>query len=86
MSTDVGAAVAELQRAAELLAEALEREHGERMLYRLPRAAEVLDTPLPSLRRWIAAGELRMTKIGRNAYIARGDLVEFVNAHRQLED
>ena len=60
----------------------LEKEAAEvsaaRMLYRLPTVAQVLDTPLETIKMWVRKGRLPKVKRGRSVYVTRADLIAFV--------
>ncbi len=48
------------------------------LLHRLQTAARILDTPLPTLRRWIERGLLRPIHIGRTPYLSQAEVERFV--------
>lgn len=73
----------DLRRAAEACEDALRRYLGaQRFLYRLSSAAEALDTSPETVRVWIRSGRLTPTRIGRAVYVARDDLLAFIDQHR----
>lgn len=72
-----------LRRAAAACEDALRRAYqSDRILFRFGTAAGALDTPPETLRSWIKRGLITPTRIGRNVYIAKNDLLDFVERHR----
>ena len=45
--------------------------------------ADRLDVSTKTVRRWIAAGELRIHRLGRSVRIGETDLQKFLEDHRQ---
>jgi excisionase family DNA binding protein len=74
----------ELRRAAAACEDALRDYYqADRLLLRLDTAATALDTPRETVRAWIRSGELAAVRVGRAVYVAREDLVAFVERHRE---
>lgn len=74
----------ELRRAAAACEEALARYYAsDKILLRLDSAAQAIDSPIETVRTWIRRGLIVPTRIGRNCYVSRDDLIAFVKAHRE---
>lgn len=74
-----------LSRAAQRCEEALRRAwaaENYRLIYRLPSVAQLTDTSVETIRAWIRRGDLVATKIGSAVYVARDDLLDFIERNR----
>lgn len=73
----------DLRQAAEACEAALRGVYAaDKVLLRLPTVAAATDTPLETVKHWVRTGLLPKVKVGRSVYIARDDLVAFVERHR----